>query len=121
MRKRWIVGVLAGVAVARASGRWFPVRVEGESMTPTLQPGDFVAVRALRASEPAPGQIVVARFDDREVVKRVVRVADGAYWLEGDNSAASTDSRTHGPVKREQIAGLVRARYKPFTSARWLG
>jgi len=125
MRRR--VGIAAAVlgvfAVARARTRWFPVRVEGTSMVPTLLPGDFLAVRALRSGEPRAEQLVVIRTADREVVKRVVHPHDGTlatdeYWVEGDNAEASTDSRTDGPVLRDAIVGVVRARYKPLRSMR---
>jgi len=101
--------------------RWFPVRVSGASMTPTLQPGDFLAVRPLRPDEPKAGQLIVLRSGDSEIVKRVVDRPDlsrGEYWVEGDNKDGSTDSRSNGPVKRDQIEGLVRARYKPITRFR---
>jgi len=108
---------MVAVVLMRSARRWFPVRVEGESMLPTLQPGDLLAVRPLRAAEPHSGQIVVVRSAEREVVKRVVDpkapLGLDEYWIEGDNAAASTDSRTAGSVKRDEIAGVVRARYKP--------
>lgn len=126
MRKRTrrfalVVGLLA---FARARARWFPVRVEGTSMQPTLQPGDFLSVRALRPGEPTRGQLVVVRLDEREVVKRVIAepgergLQANEFWVEGDNVAASTDSRAAGPVTRDAIAGVVRARYKPLRSMR---
>jgi nickel-type superoxide dismutase maturation protease len=105
-------------AVARVARGWFPVRVSGESMSPALSPGDWLAVRPLRASEPHVGQIVVLRRGGLEVVKRVAREDEASYWLEGDNADASTDSRTFGSVDRADITGVVRARYKPLRAAR---
>jgi signal peptidase I len=126
MRKRvrlvaLIVGALAGI---RARSRWFPVRVEGTSMLPTLHPGDFLAVRALRAREPSRGQLVVIRAGDIETVKRVIApprhhtLGPEEFWVEGDNAPASTDSRVTGPVARDAIVGIARARYKPLRSMR---
>ena len=115
------VGVVAAV---RARSRWFPVRVEGTSMLPTLHPGDFLAVRALHAGEPSRGQLVVVRLGGLEIVKRVVAepgdraLGANELWVEGDNAAASTDSRSAGPVTRDAIVGVVRARYKPLRSMR---
>jgi type IV secretory pathway protease TraF len=70
------------------------------------------------------GQIVVIRTGSIETVKRVIARPDGRaleadqFWVEGDNAAASTDSRITGPVARDSIAGVVRARYKPMRSVR---
>jgi nickel-type superoxide dismutase maturation protease len=120
-----IGGLAVGVlAVVRARSRWFPVRVEGTSMLPTLQPGDFLAVRAPRRGEPRAGQLVVIRHGHIETVKRVISppreraLGQDDVWVEGDNAAASTDSRVTGPVKRDAIVGVVRARYKPLRTAR---
>lgn len=97
--------------------RWFPVRVAGDSMSPTLLPGDQLAARPRRAAEPFVGQIVVARAGDREVVKRVVPaphvLARDQVWILGDNGGRSTDSRSTGPVRSDDVVGIVRARYWP--------
>jgi signal peptidase I len=93
-------------------------------MQPTLQPGDFLVVRDLRAREPHTGQVVVIRSGQLEIVKRIVAMPGERsgglddYWVEGDNAATSTDSRSSGPVSRDAIVGVVRARYKPVRGAR---
>ena len=106
--------------VARTLRRWFPVRVAGDSMRPTLEPGDLLAVRPVRAGEPSRGQVIVVRFaDGGEIVKRVVDVVSpNTFWIEGDNRARSTDSRSTGPVAREDVSGIVVARYWPLERAR---
>jgi signal peptidase I len=112
------------LAVMRARSRWFPVRVEGTSMLPTLHPEDFLAVRAPRRGEPLAGQLVVIRAGDIETVKRVMTappdraLGPDEFWVEGDNRSGSTDSRVTGPVARDAIVGIVRARYKPLRSVR---
>jgi signal peptidase I len=126
MRKRFpLVAVAVGaLAVARARTQWFPVRVEGSSMLPTLRPDDLLAVRPPRAGEPRARQLVVIRLGDLEVVKRVIAtpgergLRPDEFWVEGDNVRASTDSRVVGPVARDAIVGVVRARYKPLGSVR---
>jgi len=126
MKKRFGLVALAATAVvfARARRDWFPVRVDGSSMLPTLQPGDLLAVRPLRPDEPYTGQLVVVRRGDIEIVKRVSATVDGdalgadEIWLTGDNPDASTDSRTTGPAARRDVVGIVRARYKPLRSLR---
>lgn len=113
--------------VARALRRaeLFPVRVEGESMRPTLLPGDLLAATLVAGRTLRRGSMVLARDrSGRETVKRVSglpgdpNLGPAQYWLLGDNSSASTDSRAHGPYDRSQIVGIVRLRYWPPSRAR---
>ncbi|HZD71076.1 MAG TPA: signal peptidase I [Actinomycetes bacterium] len=85
MRRRraaWWLGGLAAAATAAAVGlaaalrraRLEPMLVRGDSMRPTLVPGQRIAVGPLR-EPPRRGEVVVLRRPDRwqlEVVKRVV-------------------------------------------------
>jgi nickel-type superoxide dismutase maturation protease len=107
--------------------RWRPFRVEveGESMSPTLEPGDYLL--AVRSAGARRGSLIVVEHPDRpgyEMVKRVGAmpgewVADrilgpGEFWVVGDNEEGSTDSRTFGPVPRVAIYGRVVLRYWPL-------
>jgi len=104
--------------------RPFRVAVEGESMAPTLLPGDFLI--AVRSGPVRRRALVVVEHPARgglEMVKRVtampgelvegVVLGPDEYWMVGDDPDASTDSRTLGAVPREAIRGIVRARYWP--------
>ena len=100
--------------------RPFRVAVEGWSMAPTLQPGDFLV--AVRAKRPRPGSLVVVEHPGRagfELVKRldlvlgIERGRPDGYWVVGDASDTSTDSRTFGPVLGSAIKGVVVGRYWP--------
>jgi len=88
--------------------------VAGDSMRPTLVPGDWLLAR--RAARIRPGDIVVARRPDRpdlRIIKRATnRTADG-WWLEGDNPPASDDSRLFGPVPPSLIESRILLRYHP--------
>lgn len=53
------------------------------------------------------------RTHRRQLVKRVAAVSQDGVSVAGDNEAASTDSRTFGPVGRAQISGRVLYRYAP--------
>lgn len=91
-------------------------RVEGESMAPALAPGERVLVNraAYWLRSPRPGDLVVLRDPrrrERLLLKRIDRPAAGGWLVVGDNSEASTDSRTFGPVRRELIVGKVWFRY----------
>lgn len=81
-------------------------------MLPTLRPGDCLLVRHPRRVR--AGAVVVARFPSRPdllVVKRAVRPVDGMWWVEGDNPAATDDSRRYGPA---EVLGVVALRYWPL-------
>ena len=92
------------------------VVVDGDSMRPALEPGDRLLVLSL---PPRVGDIVAVRHRGRTIVKRVAAIADDGDRVDvlGDNAAASTDSRTFGPVAREAILGRVVYRYAPAARA----
>ncbi len=106
---------------AKAPTRRWPmlrVVVAGSSMEPTLSDGDWLLCRFLSSVERlAEGDVVVARRPDRPdllVVKRVVRREPGGWWLEGDNAAASDDSRLFGIVPDDCLVARVLVRYLPL-------
>jgi nickel-type superoxide dismutase maturation protease len=73
--------------------------VVGDSMSPTLLPGDRLLVRW--GAPVRPGDVVVLHRPDRPrlvVVKRAVRLVPGGWWVLGDNPARSDDSRLFGPA-----------------------
>jgi len=111
---RLVTGLLTGAVVACAWHRVARVEVTGDSMRPTLVPGDrLVVVRGRRAR---PGDLVTLpdpRSPQRVVVKRVLRVDGDGVAVGGDNPDASTDSRTFGPVPARSIRGRVVYRYFP--------
>jgi len=93
------------------AGRRMAFLVEGDSMSPALNDGDTVLVRPL--ADIKVGDIVLADHPYRSsvtILKRVARIADGRVTLAGDNEAASTDSRTFGPVSIKSIIGRVECR-----------
>jgi nickel-type superoxide dismutase maturation protease len=85
----------------------------GNSMYPTIKNGETVLVD--RDTENIEvGDIVLAKHPAEmlsEIIKRVERTDErGNYFLVGDNSGNSIDSRSFGAVKREYIKGKVVAR-----------
>lgn len=106
---------------ARQEGRTPPLglaRVRGESMLPTLRPGDLLLVRY--AGDVRPGALVLARFADGTLaVKRATgrRTTGDAgatgWWLLSDNPAAGVDSRHRGPVADADVRAVVWARLWP--------
>lgn len=93
------------------------VGVTGASMIPILQPGDEVLFdpRAYHNQTPQVGDIVVAQRPDRPGVTMIKRISalleDGRLILLGDNRAASTDSRTFGPVAHANLLGKVTSKF----------
>ena len=88
-------------------------------MVPTLLPGDRVIVlRGLGPLRPTirVGDLVAVmdpRDNGRIMVKRVAEPAGSGVTVQGDNEAASTDSRHFGPVDPGAICGRVIYRYHP--------
>jgi inner membrane protease subunit 1 len=113
-----VPGLYALVAFACARR----VRVQGHSMSPSLLPGERVLFDrlAFTRNRPRVGDVALLQHPGRpelRVVKRITAVAgdivagralaDGDYWVQGDNLGASTDSRSFGPVRRSHL--LARA------------
>jgi len=112
------LAVLAGALFALARRCFVRYVVEGASMAPALADGDYVVVDTrARRRPPSLGAVVLAR-DPRDRSRVIAkRVADFAgrkrVVLLGDNPAASTDSRTFGPVRTGDLVGRVVWRYWP--------
>jgi nickel-type superoxide dismutase maturation protease len=116
---------MAAAAGAIAVGsRCRRIAVHGDSMVPSLQPGDrllLVPAWGLRK-----GEVIAVRDPrdpDRLLVKRVSAIDRRASLVTvlGDNPGASTDSRAFGPVARRSVAGRVVYRYAPAARAGRLG
>jgi signal peptidase I len=118
--------ITATAVIAWAFVRFHPQRVivEGSSMEPTLDPGDWaIAVAPARFRV---GDVVVVEHPGRtgyEMVKRLVagpgdRVTERAlgpddWWVQGDHRGASTDSRSFGPVGSAALKARIVAVYGP--------
>ena len=91
--------------------RWRRVAVRGPSMSPALHDGDVVLVRF--GAEVQAGDVVLVRWQARPEqlsVKRAVRVVGDGWWVHGDNTFGTTDSRQLGPA---EVVAVVRARLWP--------
>jgi phage repressor protein C with HTH and peptisase S24 domain len=83
-------------------------RVAGDSMRPTYAPSDILLGR--RWFTPRPSDIVVAHHHGRPIIKRIVSIGPDQVWLEGDNPAASTDSRNFGAVPISSLEAKIIAK-----------
>jgi nickel-type superoxide dismutase maturation protease len=98
-------------------------------MAPALAPGERVLFDRLAYAndEPRVGDIVLAKHPTRRAIRMVKRVAEGdglkrdEYWLLGDNSEGSTDSRLLGAFRREDILGRAWIVYWPAGQFRVIG
>jgi nickel-type superoxide dismutase maturation protease len=113
-----MLGVAAGISVGR---RWLDVvEVRGDSMAPSLLPGDRLLVEShtYEGRPPRLGEVVLAadpREPERELIKRVAAIDDqaGSVELRGDAPSASTDSRKFGSVPLAEIRWRAVYRYWP--------
>ena len=94
-------------------GRRRLFRVVGDSMRPTLAPGDVVLIVPSQAttSRPHAGDVLLCKLPYQQgvrVLKRLEHVtASGSYFLVGDNPRESTDSRSFGPIAHDRLIGRV--------------
>ncbi len=120
MRRR----VAAAVLVVVTGVLWRSVRrleVTGSSMAPALLAGDRLVVVGLPwvpQPWPEPAAVIAVRdprLPSRILIKRVSAIdrRHGTLEVVGDHRAASTDSRTFGPVPRSSVVGRAVYRYAP--------
>ncbi len=101
------------------------ISITGQSMKPFLNDGDWVLAlitpaglgeRRLRRSL---GQVVLVRRrvePDLLTIKRLVKVIDIGYWVEGDSPEDSTDSRQYLTIEASEMVGRLLFRYRRKTS-----
>ena len=85
---------------SRRHGKLFGLRVEGNSMVPTLQPGDIVVIGE---REPKSGEIAVIQTNDYDAtVKRL--------YFDGEAFMLSADNPEHPPsrLERRQVLKLLK-------------
>ncbi|OGZ30804.1 MAG: signal peptidase I [Candidatus Niyogibacteria bacterium RIFCSPLOWO2_01_FULL_45_48] len=113
-----------------------PFIVAGESMAPTFSSGDYLIIDELTYNfikEPSVGEVVVFRYPQdpsKYFIKRIVglpgeelvvdgvewKLGDGEYFVMGDNTRFSLDSRSWGVLPRENITGRALLRLWPPTA-----
>jgi type IV secretory pathway protease TraF len=74
-------------------------------MQPSLRAGDTLLGTGW--FRPAIGQVVIVKRMNRLMVKRITDIQGDELWIEGDNKASSTDSRTFGSISRSQLRAKV--------------
>ena len=109
------------------------MRVCGHSMAPAINPGELVLVdsAAYEARKPRRGELVAVRpasIGGRAFIKRIAglpleqvnvdgktwHLKEGEFFLLGDRSGHSLDSRIFGPVTHDELIGPIRLRLWPW-------
>ncbi len=80
-------------------------RVVGESMLPTLKPGELLL--GINTKRIMPGDIVIVNHNGLDKVKRVKEVNKDSVYILGDNPKKSSDSRDFGFIDRSKIIARV--------------
>jgi signal peptidase I len=108
------------------------ITARGRSMEPALLPGERLLFDRLAyvRNRPRAGDVVLVAHPLRPELRMVKRLAGapgitiggrtlapGEYWVLGDNTGESTDSREFGPVRRRDLLGRAWVRYWP--AERW--
>lgn len=80
-------------------------KIRGNSMLPTLKEGQEILT--FNWSKPKIGDVVVIKHENKEMIKRIEKMAKDKFFVLGDNEKESTDSRHFGPIDKSQILGKV--------------
>jgi len=90
----------------------YALRIEGDSMEPTLREGEYVAVHRRHTAE--DGDIVIARVGAELVLKRLRRSPHGVT-LQSDNPAYAAIPTSDGEL---EIEGVVMCSWRPRSTLR---
>lgn len=86
-------------------------KVSGHSMEPSFKSGQILLVSSLPYlfGKPKLNDIVVVRHPKTQklLLKRIKKIQSKKFFVVGDNPNHSTDSRSFGPVLKEQFVGKV--------------
>jgi membrane-associated phospholipid phosphatase len=99
-------------------GRLLVRRIVGDSMLPLCKPGHIVLATTSHLQDVCEGDVVLIKHGGLEKVKRIKQLKDDRVFVEGDNQAHSTDSRTFGWLHRSTVAARV-IWPRPMTGSDW--
>ena len=85
-------------------------KVLGRSLKLYSEEGEFVLALSYFLSHPRVGDIVVVRHPAKHILllKRILRIQNNIYWVQGDNKDQSSDSRDFGWISRDFILGKAK-------------
>ena len=75
-------------------------------MSPKIENGSFFIASSLPfiLRKPKIGDIVLFKINDKNIVKRIIKIESNKYIIEGENKL---DSKKFGPLAREDILGKL--------------
>jgi nickel-type superoxide dismutase maturation protease len=83
-------------------------KIAGHSMEPQIKTGDTVLVSRVPYWFKIPKINDIVAFKDNNgkiLIKRIVRIQNRKYFVQGDNRNDSLDSRRFGYISKKQIIG----------------
>jgi len=85
------------------------LRITGHSMEPNLKENDLVLISNIVYiyKDPEINDIVAFKLNGKILVKRIIKIKDTRYFLQGDNKDDSFDSRSFGSVSKKEILGKL--------------
>ena len=98
--------------MTQSGAQWGLARVHGESMQPTLQPGDLLLVK--HGATPVEGEMVVVRLPDHTIaIKRAAFRHGEGWWVSRDNPNRGIDSANVGEIAVHNVLAVAKARVWP--------
>lgn len=92
--------------------KWVFREVSGDSMLPTLRPGQIVV--GDKSRDAVVGDVVLLEHPETKewIIKRLTQIEGAEYWVEGDahdpkTAATGSDSWVFGPVTQNHIKAVV--------------
>lgn len=82
-------------------------------METTLKNNDRVVVFKLTNNYNIGDIIVFTNPNNKLSIKRITKIINDLYFVEGDNKLFSVDSRNFGAINKEKIVGKVIFKYFP--------
>ncbi|MCY3557987.1 MAG: S24/S26 family peptidase [Chloroflexi bacterium] len=105
----------------KAEGGYLPtpamlyfLRVQGDSMSPSLRHGDRLFALTPRLFPIRPGRVIAFRRNGELYLKRVLSREGEGWFVVGDNPSRSTDSRRFGPVPPSAVEAVAVCRVMSF-------
>lgn len=81
-------------------------KTSGHSMEPKIANGSFFLGSSIPYyfTHPNIGDKIVFKDDDKMIIKKIVKIESGKYFIEGINLL---DSKKFSPISRKEILGKV--------------